>query len=108
VTRIRAALAFFLAAAPLLGSALLLLGDIAILEPDAAVLARLFELAPEQHADYRQAYLRARRKDSEARTREKRSDAAMMRRFSVSIWVVLIVIWALYGLFVANTLLKQK
>jgi tetratricopeptide (TPR) repeat protein len=78
------------------------------LEPDAAVLARLFELAPKQHADYRHAYLRAKRRDSEARTREKRSDTAMMERFSVSIWAILIVIWALYGLFVVNTLLNEK
>jgi tetratricopeptide (TPR) repeat protein len=78
------------------------------LEQDASVLARLFELDPAQHAGYRMAYLRARQRDNEARTREKRSDAAMMRRFSVSIWATLMVIWALYGLFVVNTLLKEK
>lgn len=78
------------------------------LEPDAIILARLFELDPKMHDNYREAYFRAKARDSEARTREKKTDATMMRRFSFTIWGILIIIWALYGLFVVNTLLKDK
>jgi len=78
------------------------------LDRDAAVLARLFELSPGRFEAYRPFYLRAKKKDNELRKREKKSDDASMKKRSFLIWSVLIIIWAIYGLFVIDSLFQKK
>ncbi len=78
------------------------------LSDDAVVLFRLYELAPEQYEELREPYLRAKSRDTDVRRREKKSDETTMRKLSFMIWGVLIVIWAIYGLAVINTLITNK
>ena len=78
------------------------------LSSDAAVLARLFELSPVRYADYRDFYAKAKQKDGDIRKREKKSGEAGMRRLSFLIWSILIVIWAIYGIVVINTLVNKN
>jgi tetratricopeptide (TPR) repeat protein len=74
----------------------------------AVILARLFELSPDRYADHRQFYLRAKAKDREIRKREKKSDEASMRKLSFLIWSILIIIWAIYGVVVIETLINKN
>ncbi|MEK6743895.1 MAG: hypothetical protein AABZ15_09800 [Nitrospirota bacterium] len=75
---------------------------------DAVIIARLFELSPDRYADHRQFYLRAKVKDREIRRREKKSDEASMRKLSVLIWSILIIIWAIYGIVVIKALINKN
>ena len=78
------------------------------LDQDAAVLARLFELAPERHEEFSSFYARAKEKDSALRKLEKRSDEASMNKLSFLIWSGLLIIWAIYGMFVIDALVHRK
>ena len=77
------------------------------LDEDTALIARLYELAPKHYKSYRDLYMRAKTKDSSIRKQEKKSDEASMSRLSLTIWGVLIIIWAVYGMFVINALVKR-
>lgn len=74
----------------------------------AAILARLFELSPDRYAGHRPFYLRAKAKDREIRRREKKSDEASMRKLSLLIWSILIIIWAIYGVVVIKALINKN
>jgi hypothetical protein len=74
----------------------------------AVILARLFELSPDRYADHRQFYLRAKAKDREIRRRENKSDEASMKKLSFLIWSILIIIWAIYGVVVIETLINKN
>ena len=78
------------------------------LSEHASVLARIFELSPDRYADHRQFYLRAKARDREIRKREKKSDEASMRKLSILIWSILIIIWAIYGVFVIKALINTN
>lgn len=78
------------------------------LSEHAVILARLFELSPDRYADHRQFYLRAKAKDREIRRRENKSDEASMRKLSFLIWSILIIIWAIYGVVVIETLINKN
>ncbi len=74
------------------------------LSPDSVPLARLFELAPEQYAHYRDFYQRSRWKDAETRRLSKTSDESTTKRMSFYVWAILLTIWAIYGLIVIDAL----
>lgn len=78
------------------------------LSEQATVLARLVELSPDRYADHRQFYLRAKAKDREIRRREKKTDEASMRKLSVLIWSILIIIWAIYGAVAIKALINAN
>jgi tetratricopeptide (TPR) repeat protein len=75
---------------------------------DAVVLFRLYELDPDRFARFRDAYHRARARDVDIRKREKKSDETTMRKLSFTIWTILIVIWAIYGIVVIKTLITKQ
>ncbi|HUI66793.1 MAG TPA: tetratricopeptide repeat protein [Nitrospirota bacterium] len=74
----------------------------------AIPFARLYELAPVQYGEFQDFYERARKKDSEIRRMFKRTDESTVKKGSVYIWGVLIVIWSIYGLIVADALTHKK
>jgi tetratricopeptide (TPR) repeat protein len=74
----------------------------------ATILARLFELSPDRYADHRQFYLGAKAKDRGIRRREKKSDEDSMRKLSILIWSILIIIWAMYGVVVLKALINDN
>jgi len=78
------------------------------LPAEAIILARLYELAPERYASYRDFYQRARERDDDRRRHEKRPDAASLRTRSIIVWGVLIIIWTLYGYLAVEALLKGR
>lgn len=73
-----------------------------ITQENAVHAARLFELAPDRYAHAGEFYRRMKKKDADTRLRDRRSDEPTMRRMSIYIWGVLIVIWAAYGLIAFN------
>jgi len=75
---------------------------------DAIMLARLYELAPERYASYRDFYQRARAQDDDRRKHEKRPDATRLRTRSIIVWGALIIIWALYGFIALEALLTGR
>ncbi len=78
------------------------------LNDDAVILARIYELAPERYEQFKGFYYRAKTKDTEIRRRDKRSDESSMKKMSFYIWAALFIIWAAYGLVVAEALVKNK
>ena len=68
-------------------------------------LARLYELAPGRHPQYRSFYERARRKDAALRRAGNRTDDTTLRKISVGIWSILAAIWLAYGIVVVRTLM---
>lgn len=78
------------------------------LNNDAVILARLYELSPERYRSYQSFYRKAKEKDSETRKREKKPDETSMRKLSLLIWGVLIIIWAIYGTVMIDALLSQE
>jgi tetratricopeptide (TPR) repeat protein len=78
------------------------------LPADARILFRLYELDPDRFDRFREPYLRARARDSDFRMREKKSDETTMRKLSFTIWTILIVIWAIYGIVVIKTLITKQ
>jgi len=74
----------------------------------AIPFARLYELAPEQYRQFQYFYERARKKDSEIRRMFKGTDESAVKRAGFYIWGILFVIWIIYGLIVAETLIYQN
>jgi len=74
----------------------------------AVPLARLYELAPEQYRQFEDFYRHARQKDEDMRHRDKEIRAGTVKRMSYYIWGMLLVIWVVYGLIVAEALLKKR
>jgi hypothetical protein len=75
------------------------------LPSEAIILARLYELAPERYASYRDFYRSAQERDEDRRKHEKRTDAASLRTRSIIVWGALIIIWTLYGYIAVEALL---
>lgn len=78
------------------------------LNAEGITLARLYELSPDRHARFKDFYARAKTLDAETRRRSKRSDEASMRKMSFAIWGVLLAIFAVYGVMVAEALIRQN
>lgn len=74
------------------------------LEPRLIPIARLYELAPHRYPQARNFYRHAKRRDSAARKGKLRTDEAMMRRISISVWSVLAAVWLAYGFVVLRSL----
>lgn len=72
----------------------------------AVHIARLYELAPERYPQFREFYRRARERDLGIRRMDKSSDESTMKRMSVYVWGILLLLWAVYGTAVARALLK--
>jgi tetratricopeptide (TPR) repeat protein len=67
-------------------------------------LARLYELVPERFPQFRDFYRRSQNIDRELRRNTAEPDENRMKKITVSIWVVLGVLWAAYGLTVSKEL----
>lgn len=78
------------------------------LPPDVIPFARLYELDPERYAHYRDYYQCAKEKDSERRQWSKTTDDSTMKRTSLTVWGVLFIIWAAYGIIVMAALLHNN
>jgi tetratricopeptide (TPR) repeat protein len=78
------------------------------LNDNAAVLARLYELAPDRYGHFKDFYQSAKAKDDEIRRRDKKSDESRMKKMGFFIWGALLAIWAIYGVVVAKAMLMQK
>jgi tetratricopeptide (TPR) repeat protein len=78
------------------------------LSKGAIPLARLYELAPEQYRQFKDFYQHAQVKDAEIRRMYKRTDESTVKRMSFYVWGILLFIWVIYGLIVADTLLYKK
>lgn len=76
------------------------------LQPDLIPFARLYELAPERYPRYKDYFQRAKEKDAEYRRLSKTSDESTMRKMSIYVWGIIVVIWTIYGLIVVKTLLQ--
>jgi tetratricopeptide (TPR) repeat protein len=74
----------------------------------AIPFARLYELASEQYRQFQDFYERARKKDSEIRRMFKEIDVSTVKRVSFYVWGILFVIWIIYGLIVADTLIYKN
>jgi tetratricopeptide (TPR) repeat protein len=75
------------------------------LEPAFIPLARLYELSPDRHSSFGDLYRRAKTLDAELRRSEKKTDESTMRRISIAVWVMLVILWVVYGLLVAKAIL---
>lgn len=78
------------------------------LSPELVPFARLYELAPARHPDYADCYLRALRKDAEIRRQSKTTDDSTMKRMSISIWGILLMIWAVYAIIALQALMDKR
>lgn len=78
------------------------------LPPDVVPFARLYELAPERYAQYKDCYQRVKEKDAEKRRQSKISDDSAMKRMSVYVWGLLLIIWVVYGYVVMEALHGKK
>lgn len=77
------------------------------LNPDVIPLARLYELAPQRYQRFKDFYERSRKKYADIIKRNKFSDESIMRKFVVSVWSVLFIVWAVYGIVALNTLINR-
>ncbi len=73
------------------------------LPEDTIFIARLFELAPDQHPQFRDFYNRARRKDAHLKHTDRSSDETAMRRMSIAIWGILFIITVVYLTILINS-----
>ncbi len=78
------------------------------LSPDVIPIARLYELAPERYPQYKDYFQRAKEKDTEYRRLSKTSDESTMRKMSIYVWGIIVVIWMIYGLIAVKTMLQAK
>jgi tetratricopeptide (TPR) repeat protein len=67
-------------------------------------LARLYELVPERFPQFRDFYIRSQNSDRALRRNTTGPDENRMKTITVSIWVILGVLWAAYGLTVSRAL----
>jgi tetratricopeptide (TPR) repeat protein len=74
----------------------------------AIPFARLYELAPERYGQFHDYYERARKKDSEIRRTLERTDESTVKKASFYVWGILVAIWIIYGIIIANALIHKK
>ncbi len=77
------------------------------LNKDVIPIARLYELAPERHPQFKGFYERAKKQDDDIRGPEKMSDVATAKKMSMYIWGIMFTVWAAYGLIVVKALLNK-
>lgn len=77
------------------------------LRPELIPVARLYELEPELHRNLKVFYERAKKEDADFRHRNKRSEDAAMKRMSIFVWGIILTIWIVYGLIVAEAMLVR-
>jgi tetratricopeptide (TPR) repeat protein len=77
------------------------------LRPELIPAARLYELEPGLHRNLKGFYERAKKEDADFRHRNKRSEDAAMKRMSIFVWGLLLTIWIVYGLVVAEAMLVR-
>ena len=73
------------------------------LQEDTILIARLYELAPEQHQQFKDFYTRAQHKDARMRQSDRSSDETATKRMSLAIWGILFIITAVYIAVLINT-----
>lgn len=78
------------------------------LEPDATLLVRLYQLAPDRYPHHAGFHDRARAKDASVRRQNRRSDEPAMKRASAVIWITLLFIWSLYGVLAVHAMLNTR
>jgi tetratricopeptide (TPR) repeat protein len=78
------------------------------LRDDAILIARLYELAPDQHPQFKDFYAGAQRKDAGMRHGDRNSDERAMKRMSITIWGILFVITAVYTVVLINSALQIR
>lgn len=66
------------------------------LREDGILIARLYELAPDQHRHFKDFYTRAQHKDAGMRRSDRSSDESSTQRMSVTIWGILFIITVVY------------
>ncbi len=78
------------------------------LPPESIPLARLYELAPDRYAHYKDFYDRAQTKTSVMARTSKTADESTMKRASIYVWGILAAIWIIYGLIVVNAFYHHR
>lgn len=76
------------------------------LRQDTILIARLYELAPDQHPHFKDFYTRAQLKDAALRRSDRSSDESAAKRMSITIWGVLFVITVVYVVVMINAALQ--
>lgn len=76
------------------------------LRQDTILIARLYELAPDQHPHFKDFYTRAQHKDAGMRLSDRGSDENATKRMSITIWGILIVITVVYTIVLINAALQ--
>lgn len=74
------------------------------LQPSLIPLARLYELAPNTYAHLKAFYGQARQSDLHVRRLKSVPDESAMKKISIYVWSIIIVLWAAYGLVVFRAL----
>jgi tetratricopeptide (TPR) repeat protein len=78
------------------------------LREDTIFIARLYELAPEQHRQFKDYYTRAQHKDADMRRSDRNSDERATKKMSIYIWGILFVITVVYTVVLINTGLQIR
>lgn len=78
------------------------------LREDTILIARLYELAPDQYHEFKDFYTRAQHKDARIRRSDRSSDETATKRMSIYIWGVLFVITIVYIVVLINTGLQIR
>ena len=73
------------------------------LPEDTILIARLFELAPDQYPQFKDFYTSARHKDARMKRSDRSSDETATKRMSIVIWGILFIIMAVYIAVLINT-----
>ncbi|OGW40476.1 MAG: hypothetical protein A2010_05925 [Nitrospirae bacterium GWD2_57_9] len=77
------------------------------LSSHAVLIARLYELSPDRFPQFKEFYRLARSTDTALRRRAgKDFDETTMKRATVSIWVIFVILWIIYSAVVVKALLK--
>lgn len=76
------------------------------LRQDTILIARLYELAPDQHPHFKDFYTRAQLKDAALRRSDRSSDESAAKRMSITIWGILFVITVVYVVVMINAALQ--
>ena len=78
------------------------------LRQDTILIARLYELAPDQHRQFKDFYTRAQFKDAGMRRSDRSSDESATKRMSITIWGILFGITVAYIVVLINTSLQIR
>lgn len=76
------------------------------LQENTVLIARLYELAPDQYQRFKDFYARARHKDAGMRRSDRSSDERATKRMSIYIWGILFTITAVYIVILVRTALQ--